>query len=358
MNDNTARRGSSACTHRAARLLAAGVLALALTAVAGASAAADWKTFKQAFVSGDGRIVDYFQNSMSHSEGQGYGLLLAALNKDREAFDRILQWTHDNLRVRRDALHAWSWGRRPNGLWSVIDYNNASDGDALIAWALILAADCWNHPAYREAAREIVRDMRVYLAVSVEGFQLIAPAYYGFERDSGAILNTGYFVFPAYRQFARIDEPTFWERVLRDSQTLLARAHFSEFQLPADWVLFENGRVSVYGARSPFFGYEAIRLPLYQLWGGQAGGVAPYADYLRFVERVGYVPNRVNVVDGSVALDEAPAGFYAVLAACAGALEKQELSRRLAEKAASKIDGESKDYFSNSLYLLAGGTMD
>jgi endoglucanase len=351
MIDNAGKR-------RGVRAVSAGLLFLALLSAAAACAAADWKTYKEAFVSSDGRIIDFFQNSTSHSEGQGYGMLLAEMHGDREAFDRILRWTRDNLNLRRDALHAWSWGQRPNGLWSVMDYNNASDGDALIAWALSKAADRWGEADYREAALRIVRDMRVHLAVTVGDFRLIAPAYYGFESDSGAVFNTGYFVLPAFRQFARDDDPAFWERVLKDSRRLLAMAAFSRFRLPADWVLLENGRAAVYSAKSPFFGYEAIRVPLYQAWDGQADGLESFADYLSFVERAGYVPGRVNVVDGSAALDEAPAGFYAVLSACARILGRKELSQTLAGKAASKIDREPKDYFSNSLYLLARGRMD
>jgi len=77
------------------------------------SSAADWKSYQQTFVSADGRVVDFFQGSISHSEGQGYGLLLALMNGDRAAFDRIFRWTTDNLQVRRDALFAWSWASGP-----------------------------------------------------------------------------------------------------------------------------------------------------------------------------------------------------------------------------------------------------
>jgi endoglucanase len=150
----------------------------------------------------------------------------------------------------------------------------------------------------------------------------------------------------------------FWYIGRKDSGRVLAMAAFSRFRLPADWVLLENGRASVYSVKSPFFGYEAIRVPLYEAWDGQAEGLNAFGEYLSFVERAGYLPSRVNLVDGSVAMDEAPAGFYAVVSACAGALGRKDLSRALAEKAASKIDREPKDYFSNSLYLLARGRLN
>ena len=322
------------------------------------SSAADWKTYQQSFVSADGRVVDFFQNSISHSEGQGYGLLLAMMNGDRAAFDRIFRWTTDNLQVRRDALFAWSWGRRPNGEWSIIDYNNASDGDILIAFALLKAADRWGHPPFREAARRIVRDIRAHLAVTAHDFQLIAPAYFGFSGQTGNTFNIGYLVLPAFAEFAKVDDDAFWKRTLRDSQRLLEKAAFSRLRLPADWVALEDGQVTIAAARSPFFGYEAIRAPLYLAWHGNSGKLAAFADYLQFVERAGYLPNRVNLVDGEVAVEEAPAGFYAVMGLCAQRSGRGDLAQKLFQDAGSKLAGEPKDYYSNTLFLLATGKMD
>ncbi len=165
------------------------ILGAALVFLATSCPAADWKTYQQTFISGDGRVVDFFQHSSSHSEGQGYGLLLALMNSDRPAFERILRWTTENLQVRRDALFAWSWGERPNGGWNVIDYNTASDGDILIAFALLRAADRWGHPPFRDAALRIVRDIRAHLAVTAGDFQLIAPAYFGFNGQAGTFFQ-------------------------------------------------------------------------------------------------------------------------------------------------------------------------
>jgi endoglucanase len=322
------------------------------------SPAADWKTYQQTFVSADGRVVDFFQNSISHSEGQGYGLLLAVMNGDRPAFDRIFRWTADNLQVRRDSLFAWSWGRRPNGGWNVIDYNNASDGDILIAFALLKAAARWGHPPFREAALHIVGDIRAHLAVTAHDFQLIAPAYFGFTGQAENTFNTGYLVLPAFAEFAKADDEAFWKRTLMDSQRLLEKAAFSRLGLPADWVAVENGQVTVAAARSPFFGYEAIRAPLYLAWHGNGGRLSAFAEYLQFVERAGYLPNRVNLVDGAVAVEEAPAGFYAVMGLCAQRLGRGAQAQKLFQDARAKMDREPKDYYSNTLFLLATGKMD
>jgi endoglucanase len=335
-------------------LLAAGLLlGAAFTAAAG-----DWNGYKEKFIAADGRVLDHFQSAISHSEGQGYALLLALRHDDRATFERVLRWATDNLQVRRDALFAWSWGRRPNGAWNVIDFNNASDGDILIALALAQAAERWNHPPFREAAARIAGDLRRHLAVTPGDYQLIAPAYFGFTTDAGMVFNTGYLILPAFARFARIDDEAFWERTLKDSRRLLERAAFSRFGLPPDWLTLENGRIAVHSARSPFFGYEAIRVPLYRMWSEAPERLEPFRNYLQFVERSGYLPSRVNLIDGTVSLEEAPAGFHAVMAACAERLGMKPLSQKLALEASARIKGETQDYFSYSLYLLAGGKLD
>lgn len=324
----------------------------------GPAAAQDWQAFKQAFVSEDGRIIDRFHDSMSHSEGQGYGLMLALTHGDRPAFERLWRWTSQNLQVRRDALFAWSWGKRPNGEWAVIDYNNASDGDILIALALLEAAARWNHPPYRESALRIVRDLRTRLAVTQNGLQLIAPAYFGFTAEAGFVFNPGYLVLPAFSRFAQAEEKKFWERVAADSARLLDLGTFSRFGLPADWVVFQGGKASVHAEKSRHFGFEAIRVPLYLLWGGRTDRMQSYAPYLEFVERSGYLPSRVDLIDGFVSSEEAPAGFYAVMAACAEHLGKERLARRLEQDAWTKIGREPDNYFSHVLFLLSRIKLD
>jgi len=52
-----------------------------------------------------------------------------------------------HLQIRKtDSLSAWSWGELANGVTAPIDFNNASDGDICIAWALLLARERWNLP--------------------------------------------------------------------------------------------------------------------------------------------------------------------------------------------------------------------
>ncbi len=60
------------------------------------AASVGWTDFLGIFVSGDGRVVDTGNGNISHSEGQGYGMLLAVANGDAAAFARIWNWTQKN----------------------------------------------------------------------------------------------------------------------------------------------------------------------------------------------------------------------------------------------------------------------
>ena len=93
--------------------------------------AAPWAAWKAAYLDDSGRVVDQLQQGASHSESQGYGLLLAAIFGDDPVFDQIYRWTETNLAVRSDALLAWRW--LPEGAGRVPDRNNASDGDLFYA---------------------------------------------------------------------------------------------------------------------------------------------------------------------------------------------------------------------------------
>lgn len=76
---------------------------LVLTEYCAAQSPGTWGYYRRHFISEDGRVIDFFQNKTSHSEGQGYGMLLAVAHKDRASFDRIYNWTRQNLMVRAPA---------------------------------------------------------------------------------------------------------------------------------------------------------------------------------------------------------------------------------------------------------------
>ena len=122
-----------------------GVLAalpgLMTTAASAADSASEWRLFRDRFLTPEGRLLDTGNAGVSHSEGQGWGLMFAAAFGDRDAFDRILAWTQRVLKRRTDHLHAWRF--RPGATPAVADPNNATDGDLYIAFGLLMAQARW-----------------------------------------------------------------------------------------------------------------------------------------------------------------------------------------------------------------------
>ena len=61
--------------------------------IAGTISSADWEAYRSRFVEDSGRVVDNANGNISHSEGQGYGLLLALAASDRRSFEQIWSFT-------------------------------------------------------------------------------------------------------------------------------------------------------------------------------------------------------------------------------------------------------------------------
>jgi endoglucanase len=316
----------------------------------------EWEAYKKHFISPDGRIIDFQQGQISHSEGQGYGLLMAVMYEDFSAFSQIWKWTQENLRVRkRDSLHAWKWGLRPNGQWSVLDYNNATDGDILIAWSLLKAAQKEKKEDYRNQAREIIRSIRENLVVNRRNKSFLLPGYYGFSLKEGDVLNPSYLVFSGLKEFGQVEEADFWKRVYEDSLEILKRSTFGRLGLPADWVLVNESGVSIYSEKSRFFSYEAIRILLYLSWNGNLKVLPGSKSLLDMYQKLRYVPLNVDLVMNNISLEEGPGGYYALYSRVARDLGDGDLSRSLLQRAAKKLQGEKDDYYSHTLYLLSQG---
>ncbi|HAK89627.1 MAG: hypothetical protein A2077_06190 [Nitrospirae bacterium GWC2_46_6] len=317
-----------------------------------------WEHYKSNFVQPDGRVVDKGQRSISHSEGQGYGMLISFLNDDKDTFSRIWRWSKNNLQIRRDNLFAWSWGERAKGQWGVIDYNNATDGDILIAYALARASMKWNEPGYKTEALKIIEDVRKHLAARWDNNIFLLPAYYGFKNEDSLVLNPSYLIFPAYRVFSGLDDDVFWKKVYEDSLLLLDRSLSGRFKLPPDWISLSKSGISVNAEKSPFFGYEAIRTFLYLSWERNPRFPEGLKELFKVYEKLGYMPLQVDLVKDNISLADAPAGFYAVYARAAEKMGNKALSRQLYREALKKTSSEKGDYYSMSLFLLAIGSGD
>ncbi len=161
-------------------------------------------------------------NADIRSEGNGYGMVLAAARGDRQIFDQLRSgWKH--YVALRDAVIApggsQQWRQGPGLMpWrirasdgQVMDWEIAPDGDLDIAYALLIAAEKWGQP-YRDEARAKIRALEY--VIDSETFLCKPGVNWGGGTDSSSNYITSYFMTGYFRAFARemagTAEEDFW----------------------------------------------------------------------------------------------------------------------------------------------------
>ena len=289
-----------------------------------------WRAYKARFISETGRVVDTANSGISHSEGQGYGMLLAVAAGDRTAFDAIWGWTRANLMVRDDELIAWRW--EPDKRPAVADMNDAADGDLLVAWALTEAADAWGSLPYKIAARRIAVEAgrKVLLPHTAYG-PLLLPAVAGFAAEDrptdGPVVNLSYWVFPALARLPLVAPDVDWAGLSRNGLELVKQVHFGPANLPTDWISLHDPSPRPADGFPRTFAYNSIRIPLYIAWAG-LGQREIYAPFVDIWRKNGLADGRdtgrgaLPIVDAATGkptdwLTEKGYGAIAALTACA-----------------------------------------
>ena len=308
-----------------------------------------WRAYKARFVTEQGRVVDTGNALISHSEGQGYGLLLAVAANDRDAFEKIWGWTRANLMVRGDELMAWRW--EPDARPAVADMNNASDGDLLVAWALAEAGEAWSDASYRVAARRVAVELgrKLILPKPPHG-ALLLPAVTGFaaeDRVDGPVINLSYWVFPALERLSSAASEFDWGALTRSGLQLLERARFGAGKLPVEWLGLREAEPKPAQGFAATFSYNAIRIPLYLAWAG-LGNTDDYAPFLSlWAQRPARGLPIVDTADGRSIASLGESGYAAVadLTACAAKGTKLPASFRTVRF--------SENYYPVTLHLFA-----
>jgi len=311
------------------------------------SIAAQWAVYRARFMQDDGRIVDTGNNKVSHTEGQGFAMLAAAAAGDGASFAKMWNWTRDKLQRKDNALFSWRYDPG-NEEKPVADPNDATDGDMLIAWALARAGRNWNEPEYTREATRIAAEIRKKLVVRASGRTVLLPGKDGFKsKDGPTVINPSYYIYPAIDEFARLAPSSQWAKLRRDGLELLAEARYGRWGLTPDWLdLDRKGEVGLPEKYPARFGFEAIRVPLYLIWGGQATE-ARLASYLDFWNDYGGkpIPAWADLKNNSVAPYAGSTGVQAIV----------QLARNFGQSAPNALPGigDQDDYYSASLTLLA-----
>jgi endoglucanase len=309
----------------------------------------DWRLFKKRFLSPEGRVIDDGNGGISHTEGQGYGMLLAVAFRDRDAFDRMWTWTSKNLKRPDDFLFSWKWIPGEDGKpGAVADPNNATDGDLLIAWALLRAHREWKDYKYQQAAGQIVVSILEKTTVKTYlGTQLL-PGLIGFQKPGGVVLNPSYYIFPALTELGEAFISDKWKPLRDGGLTLLHAAQFGDYKLAPDWALVGDRWLQLAPGHEPVFGYNAVRVPLNIAWDNPNSSLLkPFADFWQNPIAAKWTPATLNLDYGTYGPYQALPGMLAVRELTLACIKKSRVT-------VAQIPRLSKEesYYSASLKLL------
>lgn len=310
-----------------------------LASISALAGQVDWLEFKSRFVLPEGRVVDVANGGISHSEGQGVTMLLAVHHNDQKTFDLLWRWTQQSLQVRKDHLLAWQWTTQ-----GISDFNNATDGELYVAWALLRAADKWHESAYKTAAEAILNDVKQLLVKPSQWGPVLVPGMVGFEDRKRQIVNLSYWIFPALNDFSRFAPDPVWEQLAQSGIALIKESRFGKWQLPTNWIQLENKVIPSPGFPAQF-GYDAVRIPLFIIWGKKASGdlLTPFQNFWGYYQKTAYVPPTVNVENNEIASYSAAPGILSIAnLTCRYPLVTQK----------TEPPAQIQDYYSASLTLL------
>ena len=334
-----------------------------------------WESYTRNAFDPQGRIVDHSAGDRTTSEGQAYGMFFALVANDHARFDKLVNWTQDNLAGGDLSMRlpAWSWGKAPDGGWKTLDQNPASDADLWMAYTLLEAGRLWHDPRYEKMGTAIasrIAQQEVVL-VPILGATLL-PGPQGFHPDAATwILNPSYLPPFILSYLATTFPRGPWGAVLASVPMMLTQGSGNGFAM--DW-LTAGGALTP--APSPMQhtndkggqavgSYDSIRV---YLWLGIADPETPgvqtslaalsgMADHLKSYSAP---PRRVDE-NGAVLEADGPVGFSAAVIPYLHALnmkaeEKSQTARVGSMKdPASGLYGRDALYYDQNLALFANG---
>ncbi len=226
-----------------------------------------WLDWLGEYVHG-GRVIDRQQGEITHSEGQGYGLLLAQAHGDRRSFGAIEDWTEQHLAIREDTLMAWAW--RPGEGSNVLDWHTATDGDLFRAWALLRAGRDSGWSGYTEKAIAIAHDIaELCLAPDPRAPEehLLTPGAESRRAVNNVLINPSYIMPRALRELGVAAREPRLIRAADHGETILAE--LAATSLLPNWIDVTQSGFEKPREHELLWGYDALRIPLYLTWSGQ-----------------------------------------------------------------------------------------
>jgi len=322
-----------------------------------------WQRFKLLYMTHDGQLVDASAAAqISTSAGQSYALFFALVGNDREAFDHILRWTHDNLsgsQLDRN-LPACKWGRADDGAWRVLDSDSATDADLWMAYTLGEAARLWKEQRYASLGAAIASNvLRDEVATLPELGKVLLPGPQRCIHDSWR-LNPSHLPISLLRGLARQTRQTPWDEIIGSSEQVILRSAPRGFA--ADWVEFTRGGFRPDRASRAVGSHDAIRV---YLWAGMLPPSDPARDRIAgalrpALDSIAKRATSMEIVDTQT-LEMRGAGPPGYSAALLPMLANARLTAALQTHRQRAADGSlqnNQNFYSDTLTLFGLGWLE
>ncbi|MCX7738240.1 MAG: glycosyl hydrolase family 8 [Hydrogenothermaceae bacterium] len=296
-----------------------------------------WELYKAKYLKEKSYIVDPYNNNRVTSEAQGYGLIIALINNDKSVFDSLYNWSKKNLQ-REDNLFSWHWNN------VVVDKNNASDGDLLIAYALLRAYWKWGDKYYLkefESVNSSLKRLIVKIVKSKDTFALFLPAVYGFSNERYEItLYPSYYINFIIKEMSKVDRD--WEDVYKSMITIYSKKGLST---TVKFSLLDKAFIS-----NSFADIDLYRVIIYSFKDSDVLEI--FKDVFKevdlFFKQNGYIPFSYRYDTKEQEKREAPFCVYFSFYT----LYKDEM---YLEKYRKLLEVDSNNYFCDSLMLILEG---
>lgn len=348
------------------------LLIIALTLISICSRASepwtDWEHFKTTYISPEGRVIDGSNSQLiTTSEGQSYALLFALIADDRVTFDRLLNWTEENLANNdlTEHLPAWLWGlKKETSQYGILDSNSASDSDLWIAYTLAEAGRLWGEYRYQSLSYFMAMRILREEAVQVPRYGwMILPGLRGFQlTEHSWRLNPSYLPIQIFRRFAVLYPHSPWQEIAQNSIKFLKQSAPHGFS--PEWAIIDNnGVVSADEKDSKVGGYNAIRV---YLWLGMLSDDDPdkqalmthFSPMLKTIQTDGYVSEQYDTTM-KVQTGYKQLGFSAaVLPFLSSANDLLRLNEFLKSLEARESSNNPDHYYDSVLTLLGKGWVE
>lgn len=332
---------------------------------------ASWRAYRDAFVDGQGRVIDYSADEgFTTSEGQSYALFFSLVANDRSTFNKVLAWTKTNLAGNRlgDVLPSWKWGRNNNS-WGVLGHDSASDADSWLAYTLLEAGRTWKDHNLRALGHRLAKRIIIDESVDIKGFgRVLIPGSSKFPRTPPVLVDPSYTpLFLAHGIASATGDPA-W-RSIASTQPKMIEA-VSAHGFAPDWAWVPTLRKSP-PPGTPQTGTSSFDSIRCYLWAGLTPAsmtgakqeLAALGGMAAYLERNPIPPQTVQLNTGA-ASGAGSIGFSAALLPYLARLKKtklvrRQLSRVVAGRQSTGLFGHPAEYYSENLILYGlGGLTD